>query len=92
MYLKTETFSNLLILKKNNIMVQLGMIGIWQLLLIVIFFTTLLLMILALIDILKSEFTGNNKIIWVILVLFTGFFGALLYFFIGRKQKIKEDF
>lgn len=92
MYLKTETFSNLLILKKNNIMVQLGMIGIWQLLLIVIFFMTLLLMILALIDILKSEFTGNNKIIWVILVLFTGFFGALLYFFIGRKQKIKEDF
>lgn len=73
-------------------MVQLGMIGIWQLLLIVIFFMTLLLMILALIDILKSEFTGNNKIIWVILVLFTGFFGALLYFFIGRKQKIKEEF
>ena len=83
MYLKTETFSNLLILKKNNIMVQLGMIGIWQLLLIVIFFMTLLLMILALIDILKSEFTGNNKIIWVILVLFSG----LYYIFLLVESK-----
>lgn len=45
--------------------------------------------IIALIDILKSEFTGNNKIVWVIVVLFSNFFGAILYFLIGRKQKIK---
>ena len=47
--------------------------------------------IYVLIDILKSEFTNSiNKIIWLILVLFTGPLGIVLYFFIGRKQKIQK--
>ncbi|MFI1770266.1 PLD nuclease N-terminal domain-containing protein [Thalassobellus citreus] len=46
--------------------------------------------IIALVDILKSEFTENNKIVWLLVVLFTNFFGAILYFLIGREQKIKE--
>lgn len=46
--------------------------------------------IIALIDILKSEFKGNNKIIWVLVVIFFGLIGAILYFFIGRKQKIRK--
>ncbi len=46
--------------------------------------------IIALIDILKSEFEANNKIIWVLVVLFMGFLGAILYYFIGRNQKIKK--
>ncbi len=45
--------------------------------------------IIALIDILRSEFNGNNKIVWVLVVLFINFFGAILYFLIGRNQKIK---
>lgn len=49
------------------------------------------LFIYVLIDILKSEFTNSvNKIIWLILVLFTGPLGIVLYFFIGRKQKIQK--
>jgi len=46
--------------------------------------------IIALIDILKNEFEGNNKIIWVLVVLFLWLIGAILYYLIGRKQKIKK--
>jgi hypothetical protein len=44
--------------------------------------------IIAFIDILKSEFEGNNKLIWLLAVILVPFIGALLYFFIGKKQKI----
>lgn len=44
--------------------------------------------IIALIDILRSEFEGNNKLIWTLVVLFTGVLGAVLYYLMGRKQKI----
>ena len=43
--------------------------------------------IIALIDILRSKFHGNEKLIWVIVVLFLNVIGAILYFLIGRKQK-----
>jgi hypothetical protein len=46
--------------------------------------------VIALIDILKNEFEGNNKIIWVLVVIFFWLIGAILYYFIGRKQKIKK--
>lgn len=45
--------------------------------------------LIALIDILRSDFKGNNKIIWILVVLFVNFFGAILYFLIGRYQKIE---
>jgi len=46
--------------------------------------------VIALIDILKNEFEGNNKIVWVLVVVFLWLLGAILYYFIGRKQKIKK--
>jgi hypothetical protein len=46
--------------------------------------------IIAFIDILRSEFRGNNKLIWLIVILFVPVIGPIAYFFIGRKQKIKE--
>ncbi|WP_238988397.1 PLD nuclease N-terminal domain-containing protein [Aureibaculum marinum] len=42
------------------------------------------------VDILKSKFEGNNKIVWIIVVIFLNVLGALLYFTIGRQQKIKS--
>ena len=64
-------------------------IGPWQIILIL---TTVLLgflpTIIALIDILKNEFSGQNKIAWLLVVLFTNIFGAILCFLIGRKQKL----
>ena len=44
--------------------------------------------LIALVDILKSEFEGYNKLIWVLVILFLWIIGAILYYFIGRKQKI----
>ena len=67
-------------------------IGTWQLILILaVLFLGILPTILALVDILKNEFKGNNKIVWVLVVLFFNFFGAILYFLIGREQKIKIE-
>ncbi|MAZ27582.1 MAG: hypothetical protein CL868_10960 [Cytophagaceae bacterium] len=67
----------------------LGMVGPWQVMLILIFgIFGILLPIIALIDILRNEFTGSNKLIWVLVVLFFNIFGALLYFIFGRSQKI----
>ncbi len=61
------------------------MIGPFGLSLILFF---LLSTIIALIDIVKNEFSGNNKIVWLLVVLFGNFLGAILYFIIGRKQKL----
>lgn len=46
--------------------------------------------IIALVDILKNDFKGNNKLIWVLVILLTWLLGAVLYYFIGRKQKIDK--
>jgi len=43
----------------------------------------------ALIDILKNEFIGSNKVIWLLLVIFIPVLGFVLYFLIGRKQKVR---
>ncbi len=49
------------------------------------------LWVFCLIDILRNEFTGHNKIIWVFVVTLLPFVGAILYFFIGTDQKIKPE-
>lgn len=58
----------------------------WQILFVVCII--FIIPIIALIDILRSEFEGNNKLIWTLVVLFTGVLGAVLYYLMGRKQKI----
>lgn len=47
-----------------------------------------LIPLIALIDVLTSKFSGINKIIWVLVILFFPFLGAVVYYFVGRKQKI----
>lgn len=65
------------------------MIGPWQIILILsIVFLGVIATIIALIDIVRNEFSGNNKMVWVLVVLLANFLGALLYFVIGRKQKL----
>lgn len=70
----------------NYSSILLGMVGLWQLFILF----SILLPVIALISILKNEFTGNNKLVWVLVVLFLPFLGAILYFVIGRSQKIKK--
>ena len=43
----------------------------------------------ALVDILKNEFTGSNKLIWLLAVIMIPMLGMILYWFIGREQKIQ---
>jgi hypothetical protein len=33
---------------------------------------------------------GSNKIIWILIILFTHFLGALLYVLIRRPERIRE--
>ena len=73
-------------------MIYLGMLN--PFLIKVILISMLLAFIptlIALIDILKSKFNGNDKVIWILVVLFFNLIGTILYFTIGRKQKIKFE-
>jgi len=68
----------------------LGIVVAWQWIIILIAaLLGIILTIFALIDILKSKFEGNYKIVWVLVMVFLHSIGAILYFTIGRKQKIK---
>jgi len=69
----------------------LGIMGPWQIILILIILVGLLLPLFALIDILRNEFTGSNKLIWVMIVLLLPFFGSILYFVIGTQQKTGKE-
>ena len=49
----------------------------------------LVIWLYCVIDIIKSEFTGNNKIIYLLLVILVPLLGVLVYAFYGKNQKIK---
>ena len=51
----------------------------WQIIIII----SIILPIIALIDILKNDFKGNEKLIWVLIVLFLSLIGVLLYYKFG---------
>jgi len=67
----------------------LGIPGIFQLILIIFVITVVLLPLIALIDILRNEFNGSDKLVWVLVVLFIPFLGSILYFAIGSQRKMK---
>ena len=46
-----------------------------------------ILWLACLIDILRSDFLGQNKVIWFLATLFLPYLGPILYFFIGLNQK-----
>lgn len=68
----------------------MGNLGLGELILILILLLPVIFWVVALVDILKSNFQGNNKIIWVLVVIFLPLIGAVLYFAIGRSQKIQN--
>ncbi len=48
-----------------------------------------LIPLIALVNILRSRFEeSNNKLVWVLVVLFLNLIGAILYYAIGRKQRV----
>lgn len=50
----------------------------------------LLLWIFAVINMLRSDFSGNGKLIWFLVVTFIPLIGSIAYFFVGTKQKINN--
>jgi len=66
----------------------LGMVGPWQIMLILGFGLGIILPIIALVDIVRNDFRGNNKIVWVLIVIFFNVFGSIIYFALGKKQRI----
>jgi hypothetical protein len=61
---------------------------IWSLILAAIF----IFWIVALINILRNDFKGpNEKLIWIVVVIFVPFLGSVLYFAIGRNNRIKHN-
>ncbi len=63
-------------------------IGWQQLLILAIVASIFLIPLIALIDVLRKEFKGNDKVIWVIVILFFNIPGSLIYFLIGRNKAI----
>ena len=68
----------------------LGAVGPMEIFILGFIFLPLILWIIALVDILKNEFTGSNKIVWLLVVILAPIIGAVLYFLIGKQQKIKS--
>ena len=63
-------------------------IGLWQTIFLFLILCFVLFPIVALISILKNEFDGKEKLIWVLVVLLLPIVGSILYFIIFRpKQK-----
>ncbi len=68
---------------------MIGQVGPTELIVLGILLLPLLLWIFALVDMLKNEFTGSNKIVWLLVVILVPVIGAIFYFLMGRQQKIK---
>lgn len=59
-------------------------IVVWQT--IILLHTVLFL--ISLVDILRNKFIKNNKLIWFVSIIIVPLLGPILYFLIGRKQKV----
>jgi len=69
-------------------MTLLFLAGAGILVILLFVFFIILLPIMALISVLMNEFKGNDKIMWVLIIIFLPFLGSLLYFLVGRSRRI----
>jgi uncharacterized membrane protein len=75
-------------------LLYLGDIGFIGPIMILIFVAlSLILLLWALIDILRSDFKDSvTKLVWIIVVIFVPFVGAILYLIMGRGQKANTTY
>ena len=71
-------------------MILPGFVGPQEIIILLIGLVLFVLPVIALVDIIRNEFTGNNKLIWVLIVIFFNILGSILYFIMGKNQKIKS--
>lgn len=68
------------------------MIALIQILIVLVIIGLILLLpLMAIIDIVRNEFSGNNKLVWVLVVLLFPIIGSIIYFIIGGEQKTKKN-
>jgi hypothetical protein len=70
-------------------MIILGVIGISGLLIILLLIAILIFGIIGLVDVLKSKFESNNKLIWVIVLLLSSL--APLFTFLNSLQNTRQE-
>ncbi|MFT6873672.1 MAG: cytochrome bd-type quinol oxidase subunit 2 [Roseivirga sp.] len=59
--------------------------------LIAFYILPFIIVVVALVDIIRNEFNqSHNKLVWIIVVILLPVIGSVLYYFIGRKQKIER--
>ena len=71
-------------------MIIAGVVGLTELILILtipLFF--LLLPIIAIVDILRNRFEGNNNVLFLLIVILLPIIGSVIYFIIGPSRKIR---
>jgi len=62
-----------------------------SLLMVGLVFASIAFCIWMLVDCIKNESSeGNDKVVWLLVILFLQGFGALIYFFARRPTRIKE--
>ncbi|NNJ24933.1 PLD nuclease N-terminal domain-containing protein [Alienimonas chondri] len=63
--------------------------GLCFLLIIAFAILSLVAFVWAIVDIAKREdLDGTMKLVWILVVLFTGVLGAVIYYFVGRSPKV----
>jgi hypothetical protein len=56
---------------------------------VILFLATSVFWIWMLVDCaLNPSLTGTDKVVWVLVILFLHFVGALIYFLVGRKRSL----
>ena len=45
----------------------------------------------ALVDCCTKEFKGNDKVVWILVLVFTSWIGAIIYLLVGRDKAIRND-
>lgn len=52
------------------------------------FILEVVLLVIALIDVVKREYvTGNNKVVWILVIVLINIIGPIIYLIFGRKEK-----
>lgn len=65
--------------------------GLMSLIILITMFTLFTMWIFSIVELAKNEYRGDNtRLIWLLVVLLTGPLGVILYFLIGRGQKIEN--
>jgi hypothetical protein len=63
-----------------------GFVVLW-LLFVVLAIAATIFWIWMLVDVLNSSKPTDQKILWAVVIVFTHFLGALIYFFVGRERR-----